>query len=408
MKPHQSKITYLCPSPGGYRPADELIWRAPMRLTRQVPGAANTVAALTYGRYFEAITEVVSRDEYLPLVEAASRQLASDISLGDIDQIRIYVEKHGSDYHPARIEVASDEGCAVFVMNVAVTPRGKVRLSSEYGVLNRLNAKYGLPFLPQTYFKAEADNETSPEGAAGMSIIMFLADWFNGHHEFHLSIDESDGSTGLVVWDTEKTPFRLSRTQASHVYGQAAEIMTLYYDIETFEQIFPWHHAAGDFVVRPRRAPAAPEGDGGDHETRAIDVRLVTARQYAPMLDPSAGVSPHEALLFFLLNLSVRMRLDRLDGTGEVAWAGDHCVDATIEGFLDGLLTKGRKGMARADIAATFLKYCSSLSEDDLSLRLHALIDACDQAAPDIPVARDNLATHCSHLFSVLRAASAC
>ena len=69
------------------------------------------------------------------------------------------------------------------------------------------------------------------------------------------------------------------------VYRQAAFILTLYYDVETFEQIFPWHHAAGDFVVK------ADEG--------AVDVRLVTARQYAPMIEPNDDMPPTRSACFF-------------------------------------------------------------------------------------------------------------
>jgi len=161
-----------------------------------------------------------------------------------------------------------------------------------------------------------------------------------------------------------------------------------YYNLETFEQIFPWHHAAGDFVVKVQK--------------ESIDVRLVTARQYAPMLDRSEGVSVHEGLLFFLLNLSVRMRLDRLDGVGAVAWADDDCVDATLEGFVEGLRIKQTKGFIHEGFVNGFLQYVGSLAKEDLSYRFLALIDACDQAAPDIPVIRSHLESHISKFHSAL------
>jgi hypothetical protein len=156
--------------------------------------------------------------------------------------------------------------------------------------------------------------------------------------------------------------------------------MTLYYDIETFEQIFPWHHAAGDFVVKT--------------QDKSLDIRLVTARQYARMVDRSAGISVHEALLFFLLNLSVRMRLDRIDGVGGVAWADDECLGATLEGFVEGLRIKEGQGMVGRGFVDGFIQYARSLRKKDLADRFHALIDACDQAAPDIPVIRGHLESH--------------
>jgi hypothetical protein len=361
-----------------------------MRLTRCAPDPAHG-RAVTYGQYFEGITDVISKDGYRLLIDATASQLAEDVSLTDIEEILIYAEKHGSDYHPARIEVRLDDVCASFVMNVAITARGKTRLCREFEVLQHLNSKYGFPFLPTVYFQDEA---------LPPSMLMFLADWFQGYHEFHLSVDK-DGSEKLVLWDTEKNLCHLSRSQAWQIYSQAARILTFYYDIETFEQIFPWHHAAGDFVVKRHPHPNPPPSRG-----RVgwgwIDVRLVTARQYAPMLERSEGVSVHEALLLFLLNLSVRMRLDRLDGVGAVAWADDDCLDATLEGFAAGLRIKQTKGSIDAEFVNGFMQYLSSLAKEDLSHTFHAIIDACDQTAPDIPVIREHLERHISNFHSGL------
>jgi hypothetical protein len=134
-----------------------------------------------------------------------------------------------------------------------------------------------------------------------------------------------------------------------------------------------------------------------------MDVKLVTARQYAAMLEPAEGVSVHEALLFFLLNLTLRMRLDRLDGVGAVAWADDESMDATLEGFVEGLWTKERQGVIEIGFVDGFVQHVRSLAKEDLSFRFHALIDACDQTAPDIPVIRDHLERHILKFYSALR-----
>ena len=304
--------------------------------------------------------------------------------------------------------------CASFVMNVAVTSRGKAGLSREFEVLQHLNTKHDFPFLPRTYFEGEAFYGS---GRGRDTMLMFLGDWLQGYHEFHLSVDKEDGSRKLVLWDTEKNPCHLSRPQAWQIYHQAARILTLYYNLETFEQIFPWHHAAGDFVVKTQDphpvlplegggfgwgSIASPQADHGNYETKSMDVRLVTARQYAPMLERSEGVSVHEGLLFFLLNLSVRMRLDRLDGVGAVAWADDHCVGATLEGFEEGLRIKQDRGFVDAGFVNGFLQYLCSLGKEDLSYRFHILIDACDQAAPDVPVIRCHLDRHISKFHLAL------
>jgi hypothetical protein len=355
-----------------------------MRLTRTEAGQTSE-PSLSYGPYFRAIQDVISRNMYRPLIDATARQLAEDISLSDIHEILIYGEKHGSDYHPARVEVMVNDACAAFVMNVAVTARGKDRLCREFDVLKHLNEKYDFSFLPKTYFQGEAFCST---GRAEGSMLMFLADWFKGYHEFHLSIDENDGFQRLVVWDAVKGHQCLSPLQARRVYSQAAKVMTLYYDMETFEQIFPWHHGAGDFVVKT--------------QDKSLDVRLVTARQYAPMLGCSEGVSVQEALLFFLLNLSVRMRLDRLDGVGPVAWADDDCVEATVGGFIEGLWTREQQGIINGNFVEGVLRFCRSLAKDDFFDGCHALIDACDPSAPDIPVIRSRLEGHVRKLYTAI------
>jgi hypothetical protein len=274
-------------------------------------------------------------------------------------------------------------------MNVAVTARGKARLSHEFNVLQHLAAKYGYPFLPRPYVQGCTSIGAEPRSETAPSVLMFLADWFQGYHEFHLSVDPEDRLQKLVLWDTEKGPRLLWEEQSMEVYRQAAFILSLYYDVDTSEQIFPWHHGAGDFVVKARRG--------------ALDVRLVTARQYAPMIDPDHGIPLTEALLFFLLNLSLRMRLDRIDGTGPVAWAENPCVDATLKGFMEGLREKERRETTNDGLVKTFLRHCVSLSEEDLSERFQALVDACDPSAPDIPVIRRHLFEHTRKICSVFQ-----
>jgi len=385
---HQPKIKYLLPSPQGYASADASLCRIPMRLTRREASSAHD-PVLTYGAYFKGIRDVISKDGYKRLVRATGRRLNREIVLFDIEAVLIYGEKHGSDYHPARIEVLAQGARVSFVMNVAVTARGKARLCQEYDVLQHLDRKYDFSFLPHPYFQGEAPCHRDQEGEAGTSVTMFLADWFEGYHEFHLSIDKEDGSQRLVMWDTDKGHQYLSWQQAWHLYRQGAMILTLYYDIETFEQIFPWHHAAGDFVVRT----------GGD----CLDMKLVTARQYAPMVDSSAGVSAHEALLLFLLNLSVRMRLDRVDGVADVTWADSDCMGAIVKGFVEGLRIKEQKGMIPTGFGDGFLGRCASLATRDLSDRFHALVDACDQGAPDMAVIRGHLERHIQEFHLALQ-----
>jgi hypothetical protein len=235
--------------------------------------------------------------------------------------IEIILEKHGEFYHPARILVTSVDLAMPLVLNVAVTPTGAAWMASEIEALDRVSKRLPLNSVPTVYGQA-----TMP-GAGKLHLAMFLADWFEGFHEFHLSIDPQTGRQRMVVWDTSAAPFFLSAGQQSEVYRRVAFLLTRAFNPLTTEQIYPWHHASGDFVLQI----------AGD----SLDIRIIAVRQYAPTmgdgkgdLDPEARLT---ALLVFFLNLTIRNRLDRLDGTGLPAWADAAVVPETVKGFFDAL-----------------------------------------------------------------------
>ena len=314
----------------------------------------------TYRYYFQTIHDVLAKNSYKLLLEAAGRQLAAPLLPVDIQRILIYSEKHGNWYHPAKVEVITPRGCARFVMNAALTERGRAVMSREIRALKYLTENFTSPWLPTVYFYDESI-AVSPfdDEKHSLSLSLFLADWFDGFHEFHLSIDPLDGTQKLVLWDGSPKPNYLSRGQARHVYFEISKTLTLYYHLRTYNQIFPWHHGAGDFVVKT-------DGD-------RIEIRLVTVRQYGPMADPEE-MEVSEALVFFFLNLSLRMRLDRLDGSGEIAWAGEDCLDATWKGFQEGLWIQEQEGFLPPGFRKTFLKELSRFSEEALTERFYSLL----------------------------------
>ena len=123
------------------------------------------------------------------LQEAASRQLTVPLNPSEVQQILIYSEKHGNWYHPAKIEVITSQGCARFVLNVALTERGRAAMSREIRALECLADNFVYPWLPAVYFQDESVT-VSPfdDEKHSRSMSLFLADWFEGFHEFHLSI----------------------------------------------------------------------------------------------------------------------------------------------------------------------------------------------------------------------------
>jgi hypothetical protein len=160
---------------------------------------------------------------------------------------------------------------------------------------------------------------------------MFAAEWFRDYHEFHLHRNPTDHSQQLRLWDLDRGSSVLSREQSVELYRQAARILTLHYNWNSFEQIYPWHHAAGDFVAKKASGQ--------------MDLRLITVRDYRPVV--SLRTEKREgkllALIFFFLHLTIQMRLDRFDGVGEVGWADQFCIRAICTGFFDGLELGGKK-----------------------------------------------------------------
>jgi hypothetical protein len=164
------------------------------------------------------------------------------------------------------------------------------------------------------------------------------------------------------VWDPAGGNRPLSDTQSAAVYRQAAYILTSYLDLDRFEAIADWHHAAGDFVVCDQ-----PE----------VDLRLVTARDYRPMFNepPLDFAGLLHACLVFLLRLTIRNRLDRLDGTGEMAWAGPQAVAPTVDGALRALAEipfPGELPMPFDQVFAQFLSRCPRGLVAELSAELVA------------------------------------
>ncbi len=280
-------------------------------------GAANTVS---YADYFSAIANFCTANTWHPVLRAIQLKHNPSITASEISQLDIFLEKHGALYHPARLQVASRNRTFAFAVNVAVSPAGRRTLPVECNALIRLGDQRPFDWFPSVY--------SSVDGP----MPMFVADWFDGYHEFHLTRQKENADLALIVWDGADPPQLLSENQKADLYRQAAMILTACYDPISTEQIFPWHHAAGDFVVRV--------------EGNAVDVKLITVRDYAPLFRTETEPADERALLdnlvTFFIHLSIQMRLDRLDGVSEMVWAPENCLAPMIDGFFKGLDLTGR------------------------------------------------------------------
>lgn len=362
-------IRYLVSSPAGDVPVDTDRLDYPLEVDP---------LKTPYRVYFSAISNFLTRENFQTLIEAVNNRLGTDFDLGALNEIIIRTEKHGALYHPASIECLTAGKKVKFGLNVAVTESGRNALKKEFDVLRTLHKQYNLPYIPKPFLLDEAD-----------SMVFLLEEWFEDFHEFHIAKSEH-GEERLKLWEYGKGDRFLSDEQSFEIYRQIAMILTLYYDIETCRMIFPWHHAAGDFIVK--LADETP-----------IDVRLTTVRGYDPFMEASDEnmALPALALFYFLLHLSIQMRLDKLDGVGDIVWAEDKCVDATLAGFFLGIESK-KAFRDYFGSHAEFLTLLRSFSMDDLATTFKPVVEQYEKTK-DFPVIARNLGNHIARLYSTLR-----
>jgi len=348
----------------------------------------NSGICVSHGDYFTAVQNFLKQDRSEIIIRAVSQHMHREVTSQDIEEIRIFLEKHGEFYHPARIETVLHETAIPFVLNVAISDAGKSYIQREYDLLKQFDEDFPYSFLPKVYRQgcvSITDNE----------FRMFLGEWFQGYNEFHISFDPKDEKHKIVVWDHEHGNYFLTADQATNLYQQVARILTCYYNVETFEQISSWHHAAGDFVLKCRNDK--------------IDVKLITVRHYRPMFENN-GINKDpdmklilEALLVFFLNLTIRMRLDRLDGIGEIVWSDDIALKGTLNGFFEGLALKPLISLFSEPLADCFQKHllaCSRIDFLDLNL---SIVETYHPQAPEVPVIRRHLKKHVDNLYNAIK-----
>ncbi len=338
---------------------------------------------LTYGDYFKTVRLFLENREFSVVTSAIFETTQQPCMAQDLNTIDIFLVKHGQFYHPSRVEVLLMGQVFTFVVNAALSFSGKSCIKREFDLLNRLSLTSSGAYLPRVYGYGEV---ILPERR---EVKLFLGQWFDNFHEFHISVDPMDQQYKIRVWHSCTAPGFLTHGETLEMYRQIAMILTNYYDVESFEQVFPWHHAAGDFIV-----------SSSDDSLR---IRLITVRQYGALLEtPDKDENTIlEAMLFFLVNLSIRTRLDRLDGVGEVVWAGLSAVEGTILGFMDGLAVK----VPRRDLQ--FREFFASVSLLELREICEAVADSYHPLAPELPVVRERLAEHADEVFAWLKAFSA-
>jgi hypothetical protein len=371
---------------------DSRIWREPipLRLDALIKHDGDG-ESVSHAAYFQAAQTFLEANSFEVITRAVSARLNRNVKAPHIEEIRVRLEKHGEFYHPARIETVVYQQRISFVLNVAISETGRRFIEAEFHLLNRLNTEQPLHYLPQAYGFGRTT------GSNGQNFAMFLGQWFDGYHEFHISIDPIDKTPKIKVWDDARGRFFLSVEQTKTLYARVSKILTAYYNLASFEQIFSWHHAAGDFIVKT--------------EDEKLELRLVTVRRYAAIFEnqkntqttPGDPQQILQALLIFFLSLSIHMRLDRLDGIGEMVWSDSVAVEATLIGFLEALSMKPDVPSLPDSPLVCFIAYLASCTEGDLIDLTAAIVNRFNPQMTGLTVVNKNLHRHVKTLHGCIQ-----
>jgi len=373
----------------------DFIWLTPIPLSR--PQSAGTFESnsdrfINHGDCFLAARDFLEKDRYAIITQAVSQHLHRKIPFKEIDEIRIILDKHGAFYHPAKVEAVLQAVKIPFVLNVAVADIGKQCAQREYRLLKMLDTEYPDSFVPKVYALGTVFTKMDQ-----VETRMFLGEWFEGFNEFHISLYPDDKKYKIIVWDHEHGNFFLTTQQTIDLYRQAAKILTYYYNVETFEQIFSWHHGAGDFVLKCQKDD--------------IELKLVTVRQYRSMFEQNINhehKTPDaemilEALLVFFLNMAIKMRIDRLDGVGEIVWSDDAALKGILKGFFEALALKPKISAFAEPLNVCFRQHLLSCRRADFFDLNQALVCTYPSQAPEVPVIRQHLGKHVEDLYNTIR-----
>jgi hypothetical protein len=356
-------------------PVDERsdLWAHPLPDCRHPGETSESPASL--GDYFTVARWFLS-DHDFDVVRTSGRDITGcAVTTADLAGFSVYLVKHGTFYHPSRVDVRLHNGTSwSLALNLAVSPAGLACVDREYEALKHLSPVSSA--LPTVYDRGHFTTD------GGVDAAVFAARWLDDYHEFHLTRDE--GVQQVVVWDEANGHYFLTPDERGQLYRQAAAILTRCYNPQTGEQIQPWHHAAGDFVVKGRG--------------EALDVRLITVRQYTSLFedmpdDPDAVI---EAALIFFINLSIRMRLDREDGIRDILWAEASCLGPMIDGFLAGLGTRD------VELADCFTDFALETPEAEWMATAGMLIGSYHPDSADLPVIRTHLIEHIHQVRTAL------
>ncbi len=389
------EIRYYIPGVTGEIRPDSRLWASALSEPAfDLPGREAKTAKIftppiTIGEYFLAARLFLFKDDCRMLGSAFQEQTGKPLDCGAA-VISLSLEKHGVFYHPVKVLIKNhDDPLCALVLNGAVSVPGLELIEAEHRLLSAISGQVPLPVFPRVYGQGSVGNA---KGAIGF----FVGEWFEGFNEFHVSMRNQERA--IVVWGDHGENRWFTLDEAAPIYEDISFVLTSAYNLETGEQIFPWHHAAGDFIVNPDLII--------DPSNAGLAVRLITVRGYGVLAafdgdGENRGVSMLAGLLVFFLNLSLRMQLDKIDGIGETVFLGEAVLRATLSGFFKGLDGKEKAGYE--DLKQAFLEFLNSFTPEQLVLILENVLEARNNKAQESVLIKKNLNTHCLLLHGLLK-----
>ncbi len=373
---------YFFSSPEGDLPVSEEMMQRPFVLR-----PLENHPFMSLGDFFQATRDFLWQGEGERLFHLMNGPTNSEGQMGRIQQLIIRYEKYGALYQIVSAEVVTEETKKKYGVIAALTPEGKKTLEREYDLLSWLNDKYAYSLIPRIYFKDKV--EIGHPGKTEI-IDMALSTWFDGYHEWHFSGDKNNAE-GISIWNMERGFQSATTDVIGEIIRQASKILTLYYDPITNHQIYPWHHGAGDFIVRI-------DEDG-------VDVRLISVRGYDKAVSPLKEniTDPIEPILYFFLNMTVRMRIDKFEGMGDPVWSVASILPAVLSGFLEGLKQKEEEGRVENHISEKMLLYMKDMSRKALHDRLVRQIEVYRGIDPiDFSCMYKHIEAHADELYRAI------
>jgi hypothetical protein len=379
------------------------LWQAPLPTSRAAAADPSAISAasdetgLTYGAYFSTIHRTLGAHGGAPLGKALSTLMGAWLDATSIDRVEVRLLKHGQFYHPSRITVRTVGGIHHLALNVALGSEGIDLLPRETAALRDLAEQGGDLGVPPVLAQGECLLPSPPPGSSEYPKgLWFLSPWFDGFYEFHLT-RRTDGDLGVVVWDGAKVPRRLNWEQTADLLAGAGRLLATAINPHTLTHIFPWHHAAGDFVVH-LDAAGPPQ------------LRLITVRAYQPLLaPPQPAIDPEAALdrllyaqLLLMVQAALRLRVDRLNGIGEIALYPLAMVAPICRGLLAGLTRMRRRWGLPDELDAVMTDYLCSISLAQLMELDQAIQGGFAPDSPERAALKPQLEAHTRALYRCL------